>query len=320
MSDDHSIRQLVEELSGAALRDLLRNVRHHTELRRRIALGELDERFVNAAYREYARREGPAYRQQAADLTLQYYSDLTELGAEYSERFYGEILADGLARRGNGVRANGDTAAGGPPTPADVEEVPVELHGPVGREVVTRFGLENSEQHPVRLTLDVGPCRGPDEATFIAPLSIQPADVVLEPGETRQVVLRLLLLPSVFVPGFLYRMTVNIRGAEEMRLLVSVWAEEPDVGLRPDPGAPPVPVTVPLAEPVTEPVTGPVTGERPVADEAGGVRFVVRCPDCGREFGRTTRSTRLYRHKTPDGADCGARVGRVRVDRREEAP
>ena len=49
MNGDHSVRQLIEELSSAALRDVLRNVRHHTELRRRIASGMVDERWVMGA-------------------------------------------------------------------------------------------------------------------------------------------------------------------------------------------------------------------------------------------------------------------------------
>lgn len=308
---EESIRQLVEELSGAALRDLLRNVRHHTELRRRIAAGEVDERAVNAAYREYARREGPAYRQQAADLTLQYYGDLTDLGTEYSERFYDEILADGLVDFAS-APTNGDHTAGDgegdddgdSAESAPVQEVPVELHGPSGREVVAKFGLENTEDHPVHVTIEVGACRGPDEASFIAPLTVQPAEAELGPGETRQITLRLMLVPSVFVPGYLYRLPVYVHGPEEMRLLVNVWVEEPEVGLRPDPSPP---------------------GAGPAADDGGGSseevpaepdRFLVRCPACGRDFERTSRTTRLYPHKTPDGTVCAERKGRVRVDRR----
>lgn len=310
---EESIRQLVEELSGAALRDLLRNVRHHTELRRRIAAGEVDERAVNAAYREYARREGPAYRQQAADLTLQYYGDLTDLGTEYSERFYSEIMADGLVDFETSTDgARHESGNGDAPEPEPVHEVPVELHGPSGREVVAKFGLENTEDHPVRVTLEVGPCRGPDDVTFIAPLTVQPAEAELSPGETRQISLRLMLQPSVFVPGYLYRLPVLVHGPEEMRLLVNAWAEEPDVGLRPDP-APTSADDAPPAEQPTAAKQPPSAEQRPPAEPDG---YLVRCPGCGRDFERAERTTRLYPHKTPDGTACPERKGRVRVDRR----
>ncbi len=298
MSDDHSVRQLVEELSNAALRDLLRNVRHHTELRRRIGAGIVDERWVNQAYREYARREGPSYRQQAADLTLQYYGELTDLGNQYSERFYEEIL-EGV--RGfdhqNGDQADGDEADG---ATTDVEEIPVELHGPPGREVVARFSLENTEARPVTLRVDVGACRGPDDVSFLAPLTVHPAIATLEPGETRQITLRLLMMRSVFVPGHLYRLPLTIRGSNELRLLLTIWAEETSTTLGSEP---------PTRPPITDepPEKPPI--ERP--DEPAEA-YLVRCPTCRRDFERDHRTTRLYPHKTPDGKPCATRSGRVR--------
>lgn len=298
MPEESSLRELVEQLSNTALRDLLRNVRHHTELRRRTAAGLVDEREVNRAYREYARREGAAYRQQAADLTLRYYSELTDLGNTYSERFYAELLdADDSRVDGNGF---------GAPEEASREEgsdevVHVELHGPPGREVVARFGLENSEDHGVTLTIEVGACRGPDDAAFIAPLTVQPAELELEPGESRQVTLRLAMLPSVFVPGHLYRVPVTVRGAEELQLLLTIWSEERDNGWPVD------------ASPPEESDPARNDGESATTDESG--LYLVRCPACKRSFERRTRTSRLYPHKTSAGDPCPERKGRVRAAR-----
>jgi hypothetical protein len=301
MNGDHSVRQLIEELSSAALRDVLRNVRHHTELRRRIASGMVDERWVNQAYRDYARREGASYRQQAADLTLQYYSDLTDLGNQYSERFYSEVLDGQMAfERGNGHRRNGEAETAGSTEAVEaIDDVAVELHGPLGREVVARFGLENTEDHAVTLALDVGSCRGPGDEPFLAPLTVQPAEVTLQPGDTRQVTLRLLMLPSVFVPGHLYRLPITARGsATDLRLSLTIWAEEPTSIVPVDSSPPDAPVEPP---------------GKPSATESE--RFIVRCPACKREFERRQRSTRLYRHNTPEGDPCPERTGRVRVAR-----
>jgi hypothetical protein len=259
----------------------------------------VDERWVNHAYRDYARREGASYRQQASDLTLQYYSDLTDLGNQYSERFYSEVLDGQMAfERGNGHHRNGDgDAATARETVDAVDDVAVELHGPLGREVVARFGLENTEDHSVTLALEVGMCRGPADEPFLAPLTVQPAEVTLQPGESRQVTLRLLMLPSVFVPGHLYRLPITARGADtDLRLALTIWAEEPASIVPVDASLPDVSVDEP--------------GEAPAPEAA---RFVVRCPACKREFERSERSTRLYRHNTPEGDACPERTGRVRV-------
>ena len=321
MNEDHSVRRLVEELSNAALRDLLRNVRHHTELRRRIAAGLLDERSVNQAYREYAQREGPSYRQQAADLTLQYYGDITELGNEYSERFYQEVLDAHDA----GVHASGTWRSRATNGDGEVErdaqageEVPVELHGPSGREVVARFGLENPDDHPIDVTLEVGPCRGPHDEPFLAPLTVTPAATTVQPGETRQITLRVLLLPAVFVPGHLYRVPITVRGADVLRLLVTIWAEEPDHGLRLDDNvAPPSDVAAGPADAglAAERVPRVGAAPSPAKTAATAPTWIVRCPACGREFPRQARTTRLYPHKTPQGEPCPARAGTAKAAR-----
>ena len=250
-TDDHSVRQLVDDLSSAALRDLLRNVRHHTELRRQIASGLIDERMVNDAYREYARREGADYRQRVADITVQYYSDLADLGNRYSEAFYADVLGD-LGTNGDGHRQNGSDGDGGrhrtngagtaPPNATssagpDVEEVPIELHAPPGKEVMASFALENTESHAVELSIEVGSCQGPGGESFMAPLTVQPAQFVLEPGARRSITLRLVMLPTLFVPGHLYRMRLRIVGPSELVLLVTIWAEQPDAPTVPDGGS-----------------------------------------------------------------------------------
>lgn len=330
-NDDSSVRQLVDELSSAALRDLLRNVRHHTELRRQIASGMVDERTVNQAYREYARQEGAGYRQRVADITLQYYSDLLDLGNQYSGQFYANVL-DGSAfgfpmepTGGNGSDPYPDPSTGNDSAPgAELEEVPIELHGPPGREVVATFALENTESRSVALALDVGPCEGPDDESFMAPLTVHPARFVLEPGASRSITLRLVLLPSVFTPGLLYRLPVFVRGPGNLVLRLTIWVEEADAAF----GSAPADTTA------TTPATEAVASAKPPAPRAAPRRprkaaasrrdapastpspateqFLVRCPGCKRDFERRERDSRLRPHKTPDGDACPERRGRVR--------
>jgi hypothetical protein len=314
VNEDQTVRQLVDDLSSAALRDLLRNVRHHTELRRRVASGMIDERTVNQAYREYARREGAGYRQQVADITLQYYSDLIDLGNNYSERFYDHVF-DGAASvpspNGHGAdRASGQRPpSDADPPEADRDEIPIEMHGPPGREVVATFALENTETRPVELTVDVGACQGPDDESFLAPLTVNPARFVLEPGGSRSVTMRLVVLPSVFTPGHLYRLPVTVRGLTELVLRLTIWAEEPDAafGITADETAAPSDASAAAA--ATSPPAGPDDAPSARPDDGG---FVVRCPSCGRDFERAERTTRLYPHKTPGGDACPARKGRPR--------
>ncbi|MEL6893706.1 MAG: hypothetical protein AAFP84_19095 [Actinomycetota bacterium] len=321
-TEGDSVRRLVDDLSSAALRDLLRNVRHHTDVRRQVAAGLMDERSVNEAYREYARREGASYRERVTDLTLQYYSDLIDLGNQYSERFYGELL------NGNGHAAgfgsddvpfpsatNGATNAAGPSAPdpasnghgggeaAGVEEVPIELHGPSGREVMATFSLENTEQRPVEIAFDAGPCHGPGDESFIAPVTVSPARFTIDPGGTRSITIRVVMLPSVFVPGHLYRMSIHARGPTDIVLQLTIWAEEPDTG------------TPPLVdEPASRADATPESPAEPTSERTPE-RFVVRCPSCRRDFERESSSTRLYPHKTPDGEACPERRGRSRSAR-----
>ena len=103
--------RLIEQLAGEALSSHLRNVRAHSELRRRIADGQLAEREVNEAYSAYARGNAEPYRKAAADLTLRYYQDLSDLSAAYSRDFYDHVLGgtSNGDRFGGPAKGNGDT-------------------------------------------------------------------------------------------------------------------------------------------------------------------------------------------------------------------
>ena len=279
------IKDLVEALSGEALRDFLRNLRHHTELQRRILRGELDQAVVNRAYLEYARRESTGYRREVAELTVRYYRDLADVGTRFSKQFYDEMLTPDVVPVS--IPSNGKAPDG------SVQRVPIELHGEPGREVVARFGLENTDPTPAEVRFEVGPCFGPDGETFTAPLSLHPALLTIPPNDKAEVTIRLAMLGSVFVPGHLYRTTVRVSGHKDLELDLVIWAEDPIVVL---PGG-----AVPAAEASDETATGKAPA------------FEVRCPRCGRSFRRSQPSTRLHPHHDTKGSACPGRIGEVIV-------
>jgi hypothetical protein len=276
--EPESIRRLVETLTGEALKQFLQNLRHHVEVQRRVARGELRPDQVNKAYVKYAVREGRGYRDEVGRLTAQYYRDLVAIGGKYSERFYDELLA-------------GSPPTAAPAEPSDeTERVSLELHGLPGHEVVRRIALENADSADAEVTFEVGECRGPDGVPFTAPLAVQPARLTIPARGRADVTLRIALLPSLFAPGNVYTTTIDVRGQQELRLELVIWAEEE--------------VQVP------SPQTPPPASEPPAA-EGGDGRFVVQCPECGRTFTRAREDRRLRAHKAPDGTACPARRGDV---------
>ena len=276
--EPESVRRLVESLTGEALKQFLNGLRHHVDLQRRIAGGELRQDQVNIAYVKYALREGAGYRDEVSRLTARYYGDLLEVGARYSERFYEQMLA-----------SSPPAAASSGESP---EHISLELHGQPGHEVVRRIALENSDEDDAEVTFELGECRGADGASFTAPLALQPARLTIPAGGREEVTLRLALLPSLFLPGTVYTMGVDVHGQQELTLDLVIWAEEEaNVGATPKPRE-----------------------GRPATSD--GAAYSVRCPECGRTFPRTRKNTRLNAHKAPDGTACPARQGEL-IDRRE---
>ena len=276
------IRRLIEDLSAAALRDLLKNVRNHSDMRRRIVSGEVTEREVNAAYLTYARRAGPQYRREVSDLTIRYYSDLMQLGNRYSEEFYSSLSNGHLADAAAEPNGEVDSAA---------ELIPIELHGPPGSEVVATFNVENTDDTETEVRFVPGDCEGPEGRPFIAPISLDPSRSRIAPGERREVTIRLAILPDLFSPGHLYRMPIRVIGDKNMVLDLSIWAEDPI-------HVPPAPADAAPSEPKSSKKKRNRTS-----------KHAVLCSECGRTFDRKEPSSRLYPHKTADGEACPAREG-----------
>ena len=271
--EPESVRRLVETLTGEALKQFLNNLRHHVELQRRIAGGQLRQDQVNMAYVKYALREGAGYRDEVGRLTARYYRDLVDVGARYSERFYERMLASNASR-----------ATRSDETP---EHVSLELHGLPGHEVVRRMALENADATEAEVTFEPGECRGPDSAPFTAPLALQPARLTIPPGGREEVTLRLALLPSLFVAGNVYTMSVDVHGQQELALDLVIWAEE------------------------EAQVVPPRDASEARLAASAQAAHAVRCAACGRTFRRSRKNTRLNAHKAPDGTPCPGRTGEL---------
>ncbi|MEV0290395.1 hypothetical protein AB0H36_40230 [Kribbella sp. NPDC050820] len=219
--------RLIEELAGEALNSHLRNVRSHGQLRRRIADGELSEREVNEAYSRYARENASAYRKAAADLTIRYYEELSELGARYSHDFYREVLASGADDDPQPPRAH-PPARAEPSGDGAVERVAIELHGRSGHEIVARFTVENTDPTPTTVEFNFELCRAPHGESFHAPITVQPTRLELAPGANADVLLRVALMPSVFLPGLIYHQPIHAVGGKPLTLDVTLWVELED--------------------------------------------------------------------------------------------
>jgi hypothetical protein len=270
-----SVRRLVESLTGEALKQFLNNLRHHVEVQRRVARGQLRQDQVNVAYVKYALREGAGYRDEVGMLTARYYRDLIDLGTRYSERFYKQVL-----------EASPSASVGGDADGAPERES-LELHGPRGHEVVRRIALENTDSDEAEVTFELGECRGPDGVPFTAPLAVQPARLTIPSGGRAEITLRLALLPSLFVPGNVYAMNVDVHGQQELALDLVIWAEED-----------------------ARPAATPSASEAPRAKSSGPL-YELHCPECGRTFSRTRKNSRLNAHKAPDGKPCPGRSGKL---------
>ncbi len=264
--------RLIDDLAGEALNSHLRNVRSHAQLRRRIADGDLSEREVNQAYSEYARSTAGTYRKAAADLTLRYYEELSELGARYSDDFFRQILETDIgapprARRNGHARVSADD---------EEQRVPIELHGRAGHEIVSAFAIENTDPIPAHVQFEFDLCRAPHGQTFHAPITIQPAVIDLEPGGTAEVLLRVALMPSVFLPGMIYRQAIRAVGGKPLTLDVTFWVEAEDDPLQTAPatdverGAPhgDAPTTEPSAPRAEKPATKRAVTKKPATKRA----------------------------------------------------
>ncbi len=219
----------IQDLTARSVADQTRALQRYNELMQRVLRGELNDPQLREEYTRFAQEESARYASDLAQLSLNYYGALLELGRSYSDRFFDQMLHNREPRA-----AAGDGAAAAV-TP---RQVTLELRGTAGQEAAAAFVIENKRDAPAEITFLAS--EFVDTAggqPFRAPLQIQPVQLSLEPHGEAEVRLRLPLLRELFSPGHQYQATVVVRGYDELELILSV---------RVNPGDEPPPQASPL--------------------------------------------------------------------------
>lgn len=203
----------IQDLTARSVADQARALQRYNDLMQRVLRGDLNDPQLREEYARFAREESTRYAGDLAQLSLSYYSALLELGRNYSDRFFDQML------HSRGSQATGD---GGEAT-VKPRQVTLELHGAVGQEAAASFVIENKHGTPAEISFLVSEfVDAAGGSPFPAPLQIQPAQLSLGPHEEAEVKLRLPLPRELFVPGHQYRTTVVVRGYDGLELILSV--------------------------------------------------------------------------------------------------
>jgi hypothetical protein len=224
MSDDaQDIGKWVQELAARSIKEQMHALQRYQELIQRVARGELDEQKLREEYLRFASEESARYARNLASLSLNYYGALIDLGRNYNDRLFDQILGNG---------SEGDLASRRRATaPRRVE---MELHAPLGLDATGAFVIENKRGEPAEISFIISEFSGgPETATFRPPLRIQPPHFSIGPLEERVVTLGLPMHEEFFTPGRRYQATVIVRGYDDLELGLTVWADPVTVAVEP---------------------------------------------------------------------------------------
>src|SRR5690349_3374239 len=96
MSDDaQDIGKWVQELAARSIKEQMHALQRYQELIQRVARGELDEQKLREEYLRFAGEESARYARNLASLSLNYYGALIDLGRNYNDRLFDQILGNG---------------------------------------------------------------------------------------------------------------------------------------------------------------------------------------------------------------------------------
>lgn len=192
-----------------------RGMARHQQLIGRVAAGEISAAQVREQGQRYLEAHAPAFVGEVMTLGLGFVERLQRSSSSLTDGLYDRVL--------------------GPDDARTTPEPPVylDLHGTVGSTVSATLIVENTRTDAAQVT-----CRVSDFAArafgrrFTAPIEIEPPQFTLAAGDAREVTVRLMLDPSVFVPGADYVATLQISGAGERELIVQLLArgEQTDAG------------------------------------------------------------------------------------------
>jgi hypothetical protein len=196
-----------QRLASRSWRSQLSLAQETWDIARRTPVGDArTTSALNQAYVDAAWRESQRYWTEAMSLGLDYADGLVTLAQRSAARVL-DVVAPATTA---------DHTAQPPP-----RRVPVELSGPVGGAVTTRVTVANRQRQTRRVTFTIGQMVG-GGATFMAPLTVSPHELVLAPAEERDVELRLQLDPGRFSPDTAYYADVHIEGGDNVTLALEV--------------------------------------------------------------------------------------------------
>lgn len=215
--EPEELSRRLQNLAARVWTDQRRATERYTELMERTLRGDVDAREVGAELLRFGGEEGAGYTLEAAQLTLDYYEALLDLGRSYGERFYERALRERSNETGGGA---GERA---PP-----RQIEMELRGEIGQEAWGAFVIENKRNRTAHVSFvvsDFVDAAGGD--AFRPPLVLEPSWLTLGPNEQAEVRLRLHLFEEMFTSGHRYRTHIFVHGRDELELIVTVRVDAP---------------------------------------------------------------------------------------------
>jgi len=166
----------------------------------KVATGRLTPANIQEYSRKFMNERALLLSRDAAELQMRFYEGLIQLNQNFAENLFGRLTPNGSA----------------PPDGA-VESISLDMVGPAGATVSASLVVENSATRPSDVTCRVSEFKRADGAgqSFRPPLELEPGNFRLAAGETRNLVLRLQLIPEMFEPETNYNASLVINQAEQ---------------------------------------------------------------------------------------------------------
>jgi len=243
------VMEWFQALSTYATQQSGRAISRHQLLVDAVAKGEIPPAQMQEQGRRFLETHAPDLLNEVMQLGLGFVGQLQQTSA---------TLTDGLYDRVLGKEAQA-SAVPDPP-------VYLDLTGPAGSIAEASLVVENTRAEAAAVVCRVSEFTARAFGRrFRAPIEISPAQVTLEPGEQREIALRLPLDASMFAPGADYVATLQINGAGEHDLLVHLLVRSAASPAEHATAAPPASVGAPSPIDLASAAPAAPTGPEPKA-------------------------------------------------------
>lgn len=214
--DPLDLANWLQELASRPWAEQARVAERYNEIVRRVASGELNAEQLREEFMRFASEESLSYGREVAQLGLEYYASLLDLGRTYHDRFYDRVLE---------TQRTGQAASGGRGSAAP-RQVTMDLRGPLGGEAAGAFVIENRHGTTAAISFRISDFVDTGGGTpFRPPLELRPSWLSLAPHEEAEISIRLPLSAVLFTPGHQYWTRVVVHGHDDLELIVTVTVE-----------------------------------------------------------------------------------------------